>query len=175
MRRYPPRWTVLTSASTALTLLAACGATWHLYGAAQLGAAEPRSAEGRVIVAESPSLPDDPLQNGCSTDGTRLTCAFANMTQRAVTTCTRGVLRRKDGAGGELRSVVLCAGDLAPNETRTLVAPWIGSAGQLCSVRTLWGSSLDWDQCVFTTEPVDAPTVHRPRPASRSRRSSAPA
>ncbi|MBX3186554.1 MAG: hypothetical protein KF819_06050 [Labilithrix sp.] len=95
----------------------------------------------------------------CLASNDQATCTVTNMREDPITTCVRGVLTKREASGASLSSLPMCTGRLAPRETRTVSVPWSGGfARDLCSKKTYYGETLDWEQCRFNTEPVE-PTI----------------
>ncbi len=107
--------------------------------------------------------PAKDILHNCLASNDQATCTVTNMRDEAITTCVRGVLTKRDAAGASLSSLPMCTGRLAPRETRTVSVPWSGGfARDLCSKKTYYGETLDWEQCRFSTEPVDPKTLAQP-------------
>ncbi len=111
---------------------------------------------------------NDVLHN-CMASNDSATCTVTDILEAPVTTCVRAILSKKDGSGKPLYSLPMCTGRLGGRETRTVSVPWSGGfARDLCSKRSYYGETLDWDQCHFNTEafePPGAATERRPSAA----------
>lgn len=170
-----------TAVSAALTLVVAGGAAHEVYrfhaAVVSQSDARPRALDAQVNVvnAAHERISSEAVQSICHADRTSVTCTFTNVTNQTVTACARGVLRQKDATGVKLESAVLCTGDLLPMETTTVVADWIGGVAEdICSIETSLGSTLDWNQCVLSTKPVELPIIRQAPRSSRSWRSHVP-
>lgn len=96
--------------------------------------------------------------HNCLATNDSATCTVTNVRDEPITTCVRGVLTKRDGGRAPLSSLPMCTGRLGPRETRTISVPWSGGfARDLCSKKSFYGETLDWQQCDFSTEPVDLP------------------
>jgi hypothetical protein len=170
-----------TAVSLAVTLVVAGSASHEVYRfhAAVAGQddARPRALDAQVNVVNEAHerISSEAVQSICHADRTSVTCTFTNVTDATVMACARGVLRQKEASGVKLESAVLCTGDLMPMETKTVVADWIGGVAEdICSIETSFGSTLDWNQCVLSTKPVELPTIRQAPRSSRSWRSHVP-
>jgi hypothetical protein len=107
-------------------------------------------------------LPESQVHNNCLSDRTTVTCTFTNLSEKAVTTCTKGKLVQKGAPGVKLESLTFCTGKLAPSESRVVSGPWVGGfADDICFKENNYGKQLDWSKCSFSTEAVDLPTIRK--------------
>jgi hypothetical protein len=107
-------------------------------------------------------VPTAQVSNNCITDRTTVTCTFTNLSETAVSTCTRGRLVQKGAPGVKLESLIMCTGKLHPAESRVVTGSWLGGfADDICFKQNEFGKSLDWSKCEFDSAPVDLPTLRK--------------
>jgi hypothetical protein len=109
---------------------------------------------------------EEPMENSAYTNAEAGHVTFTNMSNATLHQCIRAVVRRKNG-DGMARSVAVCTGDVKPNSTVVLEAPYpAGSVRNLCSRETAdrYGNyPFDWDLCTFDVEPVGAGSISASR------------
>jgi len=119
-------------------------------------ALEVAAASAIAAVATVPVHGTDTVEDTCFGQNAGTKCTFSNVGPRPASFCIRGIVGSKRDQKAKLETMPLCV-TLDPMTTETISGPWKrGLAEDYCSSEGSFGTqTLDWDQCFFTTEPVD--------------------